>query len=131
MYFCAGEISAVFAKSLDAINFRLSFTSSKTAIEIFKEVVKFYYDGYLQMIDGSDGVWEIPQARLPLMFSLLKEKSLSKKGLMTAVYKIRKVICKNSDFPGSFVKFVIARLLTHEVSNCSRGNPRTTGCALS
>lgn len=78
MYFCAGEISAVFAKSLDAINFRLSYTSSKTAIETFKEVVKFYYDGYLQMIDGSDGVWEIPQARLPLMFSLLKEKSLSK-----------------------------------------------------
>lgn len=78
MYFCAGEISAVFAKSLDAIIFRLSFTSLKTAIEIFKEVVKFYYDGYLQMIDGSDGVWEIPQARLPLMFSLLKEKGLSK-----------------------------------------------------
>lgn len=78
MYFCAGEISAVFAKSLDAIMFRFSFTPLKTAIEIFKEAVKFYYEGYLQMIDGSDGVWEIPQARLPLMFSLLKEKGLSK-----------------------------------------------------
>lgn len=78
MYFCAGEISAVFAKSLDAIIFRFSFTPLKTAIEIFKEVVKFYYEDYLQMIDGSDGVWEIPQARLPLMFSLLKEKGLSK-----------------------------------------------------
>lgn len=77
MYFCAGEISAVFAKSLDAIIFRFSFTSLKTAIEIFKETVKFYYEDYLQMIDGSDGVWEIPQARLPLMFSLLK-KGLSK-----------------------------------------------------
>ncbi len=30
------------------------------------------------MIDGSDGVWEIPQARLPVIFSLLKEKGLSK-----------------------------------------------------
>lgn len=30
------------------------------------------------MIDGSDGVWEISHARLPLMFSLLKEKGLSK-----------------------------------------------------
>lgn len=79
MYFCAGEISAVFAKSLDAIIFRLSFTTLQTAGEIFKEVVKFYYEGYLQMIDGSDGVWQIPQARLPLMFSLLKEKGLSKK----------------------------------------------------
>lgn len=78
MYFCAGEVSAVFAKSLDAIIFRFSSTSLKGAIEIFKEVVKFYYEGYLQMIDGSDGVWEIPQARLPLMFSLLREKGLSK-----------------------------------------------------
>lgn len=79
IYFCAGEISAVFAKSLDAIIFRISFTSLKTSIEIFKEAVKFYYDKYLQMIDGSDGVWQIPQARLPLVFSLLRDKGLSKK----------------------------------------------------
>jgi len=78
MYFCAGEISTVFAKSLDAIIFRLSFTSLKTTVEIFKEVVKFYYDDYLQMIDGSDGIWQIPQARLPVIFSLLKEKGISK-----------------------------------------------------
>lgn len=77
MYFCAGEVSAIFAKSLDSMIFRLSFTSLKTAIEIFKAVVKFYYEDYLQMIDGSDGVWEIPQARLPLIFSILKEKGLS------------------------------------------------------
>lgn len=80
MYFCAGEISAVFAKSLDAIIFRLSFTSLKIAIEIFKEAVKFYYENYLQMIDGSDGIWQIPQARLPVIFSLLREKGLSKDG---------------------------------------------------
>lgn len=79
MYFCAGEISTVFAKSLDAIIFRLSFASLKTAVEIFKEVVKFYYEDYLQIIDGSDGVWQIPQARLPVVFSLLKDKGLSKK----------------------------------------------------
>lgn len=78
MYFCAGEISAVSAKSLDAIIFRLSFTPLKTAIEIFKETVKFYYEDYLQMIDGSDGIWKIPQARLLVIFSLLKEKGLSK-----------------------------------------------------
>lgn len=78
MYFCAGEISAVFAKSLDAIIFRISFTSLKTTTEIFKEVVKFYYESYLQMIDGSDGIWQIPQARLPVIFSLLKAKGLSK-----------------------------------------------------
>lgn len=80
MYFCAGEISAVSAKSLDAIIFRLTFTSLKIAIEIFKGVVEFYYEGYLQMIDGSDGIWQIPQARLLVIFSLLKEKGLSKDG---------------------------------------------------
>lgn len=78
MYFCAGEISSVFAKSLDATVFRISFTPLKIAIEVFKEVVKFYYENYLQMIDGSDGIWQIPQARLLVIFSLLKEKGVSK-----------------------------------------------------
>ena len=82
MYFCAGEISAVFAKSLDSIIFRLNFTPLKMAIKIFKEVVRFYYEGYLQMIDGSDGVWQIPQARLPVLFSLLKKKGLAKDQLV-------------------------------------------------
>lgn len=80
MYFCAGEVSAVFAKLLDTVIFRLSFTSLKTSVELFKEMVKFYYDCYLQMINGSDGVWEIPQSRLSVVYSLLKEKGLSKGG---------------------------------------------------
>ena len=32
----------------------------------------------MKIIDGSDGVWQIPQARLPVIFSFLKEKGLSK-----------------------------------------------------
>lgn len=76
-YFCAGEISAVFAKNLDAIIFRLPFTSLNECQKIFMQCVIFYYEHYLNLIDGSDGVWSVPQARLPAIFQVIKQKGLT------------------------------------------------------
>lgn len=78
-YFCAGEVTAISAKTLDIILNQFSHLDNKTQMEIFFETVKFYYQIYLNMIDGSDGVWQIVQARVKKMaalgdFSSLKEK---------------------------------------------------------
>lgn len=77
-YFCAGEISAVFAKTLDVIIFRLEYTQARIALKIFELCVIFYYE-YLETIDGSDGVWRIPQARLYVIYQKLKEKGIDEK----------------------------------------------------
>lgn len=76
-YFCAGEISAVFSKTLDVVISRLKNTEKKNALKIFELCVVFYFEDYLQGIDGSDGVWAIPKARLPLIYNNLKEMSVS------------------------------------------------------
>lgn len=75
-YFCAGEISAVFAKTLDTVVVRLKHTQVNIALKIFELCVVYYYQ-YLESIDGSDGVWEIPQARLPVIYQIVKDKGVS------------------------------------------------------
>lgn len=69
-YFCAGEITAVSAKTLDDILSKFGNLDNKTRSEIFYETVKFYYQIYLNMVDGSDGVWQIVQARVKKMATL-------------------------------------------------------------
>ncbi len=78
-YFCAGEVTAVAAMTLDLILAGMEKLENSLKKEIFHETVKFYYKVYLNMIDGSDGVWQIVQARVKKMatlgdFSDLKEK---------------------------------------------------------
>lgn len=78
-YFCAGEVSAVAAMTLDQILVGTGKLSQPLKAEIFYQTVHFYYNVYLQMIDGSDGVWKIVQPRVKKMstlgdFSALKEK---------------------------------------------------------
>ena len=79
MYFCAGEVTAVTAATLDEILFIFPSLEEKLQKDIFYETIKFYYQIYLNMIDGSDGVWQIVQARVKKMatlgdFSSLKDK---------------------------------------------------------
>ncbi len=78
-YFCAGEVTAVTAMTMDQILAGMEKLDNILKKEIFYETVKFYYEVYLDMIDGSDGVWQIVQARVKKMatfgdFSGLKEK---------------------------------------------------------
>lgn len=73
-YFCAGELSAVSCLTLDEILKNLGELDEKELVEVFIESVVFYYNTYLAMIDGSDGIWQIPQARIIKMFEILKSR---------------------------------------------------------
>lgn len=75
-YFCAGEISTVFAKTLDVVIVRLRHTQVNIVLKIFELCVVYYYE-YLQLIDGSDGVWQIPQARLAVIYKVVKDKGVT------------------------------------------------------
>lgn len=72
-YFCAGEVTAVASKTLDSILDTFAKLSSKDQLEILHELIKFYYGIYLDMIDGSDGVWQIVQARIKKMYQIVKK----------------------------------------------------------
>lgn len=66
-YFCAGEISAVFCLTLDSIINKLTTVPKGFQIKIIIECTVFYYNQYLQIIDSSDGIHQIPFARLQKM----------------------------------------------------------------
>src|SRR3989339_939144 len=66
-YFCAGEISAVFCLTLDSIIKKLTTVPKGFQIKIIIECTVFYYNQYLQIIDSSDGIHQIPFARLQKM----------------------------------------------------------------
>lgn len=76
-YFCAGEVSAVFAKTLEVIETRLGTAPLREMIAITMESVVFYYE-YLESIDGSDGVWQIPQARVRRLIETIKRAAIGK-----------------------------------------------------
>lgn len=80
-YFCAGELSAILSMTYDVIARRLKLTEYQLARQIVIESIVFFYDNYLQSIDGSDGVWMIPKARLPKMVHLLARLGLDADGL--------------------------------------------------
>ncbi|MDO8474482.1 MAG: SWIM zinc finger family protein [bacterium] len=67
-YFCAGEISALLSLAYDIILKRITYVSKEEYLAILAECAVFYYTSYLEMIDGSDGVWQIPFARIQVMF---------------------------------------------------------------
>jgi hypothetical protein len=70
-YFCAGEVSAIVAATYDTIIYRLRFSQIGEAALIVEKSIKFYYQVYLELIDGSDGIWVIPKVRLKEMIKIL------------------------------------------------------------
>lgn len=63
-YFCAGEMAAAFCELLDVIEFRSSNSSPGEMISIMARCIEWYYKTFLDIIDGSDGVWIFPVARI-------------------------------------------------------------------
>ena len=76
-YFCAGEVSALLSLAYDVILKRLGGVSKEEYLAILAECIVFYYTSYLEMIDGSDGVWQIPFARVQLMFGELQNRGIA------------------------------------------------------
>lgn len=81
-YFCAGEVSAILSSTYDTIRNRLRFNQTSETVSIIEESIKFYYNVYLNMIDGSDGIWVIPQARLREMIKFLLKSGISKEEIL-------------------------------------------------
>lgn len=70
-------MSAVLAKTLDVIEIRLDTAPLREIVAIVRESVVFYYD-YLELIDSSDGVWQIPQARVRRLIERIKRAAIGK-----------------------------------------------------
>lgn len=77
-YFCAGEVSSLLSLAYDAAIQRMAHSSKEEYLALLAECVSFYYNTYLELIDGSDGVWQIPFARVQLMFGELESKGATK-----------------------------------------------------
>ncbi|MBI1971300.1 MAG: SWIM zinc finger family protein [Candidatus Wildermuthbacteria bacterium] len=77
-YFCAGEVSALLSLAFDSVIQRAANVSLEEYLALLKECILFYYNTYLPMIDGSDGVWQIPFARIQLMFGDLERRGAAK-----------------------------------------------------
>lgn len=77
-YFCVGEISAAFSKTLDTIIKRSKQNTMHEFLKIFELCVIFYYKNYLTFIDGSDGVWQVPYARFPVLYKQLIKLGVEK-----------------------------------------------------
>ncbi len=73
-YFCAGEMAAAFCELLQVIEKRISVSEPGVAILIMAHCVDWYYRGFNQMVDSSDGVWLFPTVRIGKVVALLKEK---------------------------------------------------------
>ena len=77
-YFCAGEVSALLALAYDAVLKRTENMGKEEYLSLLAECIVFYYNTYLSMIDGSDGVWQIPLARIQAMFGDMESHGASK-----------------------------------------------------
>ena len=66
-------MAAAFSELLEVIESRLDASSPDTTILIMAHCVDWYYRGFNQIVDGSDGVWIFPQARIgKIVTQLLK-----------------------------------------------------------
>ncbi len=74
---CAREVSALLSLFFDAVIKRFEYTDSKKYLDIVAECITFYYNTYLALIDGSDGIWQIPFARIQLMFGELQNRGIA------------------------------------------------------
>jgi hypothetical protein len=73
-YFCAGEMAAAFCELLDVIASRADSSSPEEMIDIMALCVEWYYKTFLSIIDGSDGIWIFPVARIGRNVDSLKSK---------------------------------------------------------
>jgi len=73
-YFCAGEMAAAFSKLLDVMYSRLPTSEPGEAIIIMAHCVDWRYRIFEQIVDGSDGVWIFPVARMGKIVAWLLEK---------------------------------------------------------
>jgi len=73
-YFCAGEMAAAFSEMLDILEKRLASSPPEVMIGIMAYCVDWYYRKFEQMVDGSDGVWIFPVARIGKIVTRLLEK---------------------------------------------------------
>jgi len=73
-YYCAGEMAAAFSELLEIIESRMPSSSPDTVILIMAHCVDWYYRGFNQIVDGSDGVWIFPQARIGKIVAQLLKK---------------------------------------------------------
>lgn len=71
-YFCAGEMAAAFCELLDVISSRSSTSSAEEMINIMALCVEWYYKTFSRIMDGSDGVWIFPVARIGRNVDTLK-----------------------------------------------------------
>ncbi len=95
-YFCAGEMAAAFSELLDIIERRLSSSDPGEAILIMANCVNWYYQGFNQIIDGSDGVWIFPQVRIGKIAGELLDRDPQN----LAWQKFRKIVEKVGDWWG-------------------------------
>ena len=73
-YFCAGEMAAAFCELLDVIASRALSSSPEDLIEIMARCVEWYYETFQSIVDGSDGVWIFPVARIGRNVHLLRKR---------------------------------------------------------
>jgi hypothetical protein len=73
-YFCAGEMAAAFSELLDVIWNRLPVSEPGKVIDIMALCVDWYFRGFEQIVDGSDGVWIFPVARIGKIVTRLIEE---------------------------------------------------------
>lgn len=91
-YFCAGEVSALLCLAYDAAIKRMEHNSKEEYLALLAECIVFYYNEYLAMIDGSDGVWQIPFARIQLMFGALESRGATKEELENLRHRLNQSI---------------------------------------
>jgi uncharacterized Zn finger protein len=74
---CAREVSALLSLLFDTVVKRLEHTNNEEYLDVLTECATFYYNTYLALVDGSDGVWQIPFARIQLMFGELQNRGIA------------------------------------------------------
>lgn len=81
-YFCAGEVTAAVCEVLRIIFDRLEKTDLKEALAVFVAALTFYFQDYLEMIDGSDGVWKVAETHLTHLARILRKRGMNKESLL-------------------------------------------------
>jgi len=76
-YFCAGEMVAAFCELLGIVKARMAVTESLVAAEILLSAQKFHCQLIVELIDSSQGLYEISEAYLYDVYCHLQEMPVS------------------------------------------------------
>ena len=74
-YYCSGEMAAAFSELLEIIASRVPSSPPDTTILIMAHCIDWYYRGFNQIVDGSDGVWIFPQVRIGKIVTQLRKSN--------------------------------------------------------